>query len=119
MSDLITGNREMFRYDIVWNKQKYTGFLNAKKMPLRAHESICVFYRRLPTYNPQKYYRDIPSWRGKGQRGSLNYDKFHDLDSTGSKDGLRYPLSVIYVDYEADFFKKIDPPCIRRRSRSA
>jgi hypothetical protein len=31
-----------------------TGHLNAKKMPLKAHENILIFYRKLPVYNPQK-----------------------------------------------------------------
>jgi site-specific DNA-methyltransferase (adenine-specific) len=43
-----------FRYDLVWHKNLPTGFLNAKRMPLRAHETISVFYRKLPTYNPIK-----------------------------------------------------------------
>lgn len=51
--DLINANRKMFRYEWVWSKSKAVGFLNANKMPLRAHENILIFYRRLPTYNPQ------------------------------------------------------------------
>ena len=51
--DLINANRKMFRYEWVWEKTVACGFLNAKRMPLRAHENILVFYRRLPTYNPQ------------------------------------------------------------------
>lgn len=51
--DLINANRKMFRYEYVWKKSRACGFLNANKMPLRAHENILVFYRQLPTYNPQ------------------------------------------------------------------
>ena len=51
--DLINANRKMFRYEWVWEKSLACGFFNANKMPLRAHENILVFYRRLPTYNPQ------------------------------------------------------------------
>lgn len=51
--DLINANRKMFRYEWIWHKSLAVGFLNANKMPLRAHENILVFYRRLPTYNPQ------------------------------------------------------------------
>ena len=51
--DLINANRKMFRYEWVWEKSKAVGFLNANKMPLRAHENILVFYRRHGTYNPQ------------------------------------------------------------------
>lgn len=46
-------NLKMLRYEWIWQKNLATGFLNAKKMPLKAHENILVFYKKLPTYNPQ------------------------------------------------------------------
>lgn len=48
-------NIEQLRYEIIWEKTHATGHLNAKKMPLKAHENILVFYEKLPTYNPQKH----------------------------------------------------------------
>ena len=51
---LILENEKNFRYDLVWAKNKVTGFLNAKRMPLRQHENILVFYSRRGTYNVQK-----------------------------------------------------------------
>lgn len=51
--DVVDSNRKLFRYDLVWDKVLTTGFLNANKMPLRRHEQIAVFYKKLPTYNPQ------------------------------------------------------------------
>lgn len=47
-------NLKNLRYEIIWEKTSSTGHLNAKKMPMKAHENILVFYKRLPTYNPQK-----------------------------------------------------------------
>lgn len=52
-SELIVSNRSMYRYEWIWHKTQPTGFLNAKKMPLRAHENIEVFYKGPPVYNPQ------------------------------------------------------------------
>ena len=52
-TDLIQANRKYFRYDLIWAKSNPVGFLNAKRMPLRQHELVLVFYRRLPAYNPQ------------------------------------------------------------------
>jgi len=40
-----------FRYDIIWVKSAPTGFLSAKKMPMRKHEMIYVFYEKLPFYD--------------------------------------------------------------------
>ena len=50
---LIASNMVDFKYCWVWEKAQGTGFGNAKKMPLRAHEDVAIFYRALPTYNPQ------------------------------------------------------------------
>ena len=40
-----------FRYDIVWCKSSPAGFLCAKKMPMRKHEMVYVFYEKLPFYD--------------------------------------------------------------------
>ena len=53
-STLICSNLTMFKYRWVWKKNKYTGFLNAKKQPLRCIEDICVFYNLQCNYYPQK-----------------------------------------------------------------
>lgn len=47
-------NLPWLRYELIWHKTHPTGHLNAKKMPMKAHENILVFYNKLPTYNPQK-----------------------------------------------------------------
>jgi len=48
---LINSNPKNFRYDLVWVKSSGCGFLNAKKMPMKKHEMVYVFYRKLPFYN--------------------------------------------------------------------
>lgn len=50
---LMNSNPKMWRYNLVWDKVLPSGFLNANKMPLRAHEDICVFYQQHPLYHPQ------------------------------------------------------------------
>jgi len=50
---LACSNLKYFKYEWIWEKNKATGHLNAKKMPMKAHENVLVFYRKLPTYNPQ------------------------------------------------------------------
>ena len=53
MAQLMVSQPKNWRYNLVWDKCCATGFLNSKRMPLRRHEDICVFYRSLPTYNVQ------------------------------------------------------------------
>lgn len=52
-SVVVMSNMAGFKYDWVWHKEAGTGLLNAKKQPLRDHESILVFYDSQCTYNPQ------------------------------------------------------------------
>lgn len=93
-AELIMSNRKMFRYKWCWVKNCGTGFLNAHKMPLKAHEDVLIFYQTLPTYNPQ-FVQDKP-WSRKGYTGSRNYQAFRDGLKWYEKksDGKRYPLDV-------------------------
>lgn len=52
-SFLVCSNLRWFRYEMIWRKNKSTGFLNAKKQPLRSHENVLVFYGEQPEYEPQ------------------------------------------------------------------
>jgi len=51
-ADLMKSNERLWKYNFIWEKTTPTGFLNAKKMPLRIHEDICIFYKKPSTYNP-------------------------------------------------------------------
>lgn len=69
-------------------------FLNANRKPLRAHENICVFYKKQPTYNAQK--TDGKPYKSKsGETTSSNFRKFNGNYYTENKDGKRCPLSVL------------------------
>ena len=92
---LIASNMKMFRYCWVWEKSKATGFLNAKKQPLRASEDVVVFYGKQSTYNPQMtegsaYNKGV---RKQQSRGDV-YGAFKQVKV--STDGGRYPRSVQY-----------------------
>jgi site-specific DNA-methyltransferase (adenine-specific) len=57
--DLITSNPKMYKYDIVINKRNVVGHLNSRKMPMRKHELLLVFYKKLPTYNVLEYHKKV------------------------------------------------------------
>ena len=96
-AQLIASNRKMFRYDLIWRKNKSTGFLNANRMPLRQHESILVFYRRLPAYHPQKTTGHAPVNSFTKHTGDgTNYGKTkRGVRGGGQTD--RHPTSVIDI----------------------
>ena len=94
-SVLIASNYKDFKYTMVWEKSKATGYLNAKKQPLRAHEDIVVFYKKQPTYNPQMT-KGTPYDKGKAVRDTEAYGVQTKAVHVKNDDGLRYPRSVIY-----------------------
>lgn len=91
-SALVMSCPEWYRYDWVWEKGNATGFFNAKKMPLRAHESVLVFYDSLPTYNPQKTKDHKRSTAKKKVVESECYGK--DVSKSLYDSTERYPRSV-------------------------
>lgn len=87
-------NLEMLRYEWIWEKSSATGHFNAKKMPLKAHENILVFYRELPTYNFIKTSGHVRKTAHK--RITLNSEVYHDNTQATFYDSTeRYPRSVI------------------------
>ena len=93
-SVLIASNLKEFKYNWVWEKSKATGYLNAKKMPMRAHEDVCVFYRKPPTYNPQMW-ESTPYNKGSAHRPTEVYGKQKEV-LVKNDTGLRYPRTVQY-----------------------
>ena len=93
-SMLRASNIKNFKYDWIWYKPKGTGFLNAKKQPMRNHEVISVFYEKQPLYNPQKTngHKRKQSFRGVHLQTEVYGKTTQDYayDSTE-----RYPQSVI------------------------
>jgi len=77
-----------FRYDLVWVKSAPAGFLSAKKMPMRKHEMIYVFYEKLPFY-------DLSSHKHKfiksGDKGQINGDIYGKADRVDGKKGKYQP----------------------------
>ena len=57
-STLRVSNLKMFKYDWVWQKDKATNHLNAKKQPMRRNEIISVFYAKQCLYQPQLSKKD-------------------------------------------------------------
>lgn len=94
--DKVLGNSnlKMLKYEWIWEKTTATGHLNAKKMPMKAHENILVFYKKLPVYNPQKTYGHTPVHSyTKYQDDGSNYGKTA-VGISGGGSTERYPRSV-------------------------
>ena len=96
-SVLGSSNLKRLRYSWVWEKTQPTGFLNARRMPMKAHEDILVFYDRLPKYNPMKtggHKRKVVMavHQLKCEQGEIyrRHDNYRDYVSTE-----RYPRSVL------------------------
>ena len=95
---LMMSQPKMWRYNLIWDKVRVTGFLNCKRMPMRQHEDIAVFYSELPTYNPQME-ACLPHQRNhsRGPRKDDNtnrcYGQFKDAEPFMSDE--KYPKSIV------------------------
>lgn len=98
---LILSNEKEYRYSLIWNKEHPSGFLNANKMPLRSHEDIIVFYKKLPVYNPQKYQGTKNNAnKGKNKKAIIsknnnNYNDFLIFDNSDEYQNMKFPRSIL------------------------
>jgi site-specific DNA-methyltransferase (adenine-specific) len=96
---LAQSNLKNLRYSLVWEKPNGTNPFQASIMPLKKHEDILVFYRKLPTYNPQMVSGKAYKWnstRSGGEAGSITQSKETPIDNKGT----RYPSSVLHFKQE-------------------
>ncbi len=105
-SALIMSNPKMFRYEIIWNKTFWKEPFAAWKRPMKAHENICLFYNKQPTFNPQytykKPYKDYrKDYKIKSDRYKIEHIWYESVD------WRRNPISVI--DYVNANFKWMHP----------
>lgn len=94
-SIMITSNLKMFRYCLVWEKNKFSDFLNSKRKPMKTNEDIAVFYKKQPTYNPQYWY-STPYTRWNTQTAvdkQSNYGTHK--ENYVQSDGKRLPTTVL------------------------
>lgn len=83
-----------YRYDWIWQKTMPVGFLSCHKMPMKAHENIYVFYKHLPTYNPQMR-QGFKPYKGNANSESVNYNLKIKKYKPTSSNGERFPIDVI------------------------
>lgn len=98
-AELMMSNPKMWRYNLVWDKVLTSGFLNAKRMPLRSHEDICVFYKSTPTYNPQMsvgkpLHGKGVSYKSKELKNNC-YGQFESTEDTRKGSTQKYPRSIV------------------------
>ena len=102
-------NVEWFKYQWVWEKNKATGHLNAKKRPLVAHEDVLVFCEGQTLYAAQGLEEKDTPTLSKGNRGRKGVGSSGDVYGLAARDAVQthtgYPRSVVKfgVDMKAEF----------------
>jgi site-specific DNA-methyltransferase (adenine-specific) len=91
-TQLINSNFKDFKYNIYWHKKQCTGFLNAKKQPLRSVEEIAIFYKKQCVYNPimRKGKKQLKNTGGQ----SSNYNKFTYMPHFSE---IYYPTTMLEI----------------------
>ncbi len=94
-SQLVMSNPKMFKYEWIWEKSRPTGLFTAKKIPMKKHENVLVFYKNTPTYNPIMTKADEDKI---DKRKTLNptFSPYLGVHKNRVKDsGNRYPTSIL------------------------
>ena len=91
-----------FRYDLVWVKSAPAGFLSAKKMPMRKHEMIYVFYEKLPLYDLSSHKHKFIKSGDKDEVGKLYRDGVKRVDGMKGKYDPSLPVSVVNNNHIKD-----------------
>ena len=94
-SMLIISNLKQFKYELIWAKTICSGQLNVKHQPLRAHESILIFYDKIPTYNEQKTTGKPYKISRNAEYSEHNYSS--QKPSVKENDGFRHAKSVLNI----------------------
>lgn len=104
-TDLISSNKKEFKYLYYWDKHLKTGFLNAKKQPLRQVEEIAVFYKKQPVFHPPlkkgKEHFVCKPGRSTQNYGSCNSRPTRKIDT--------YCATTLITDYPKEVFKSGHP----------
>lgn len=96
-SALVMSNPKMFKYDWIWEKDKATGHLNAKKQPMRNIETISVFYSEQCLYNPQFYEKDPRDIR-PAMKKRTNSDVYSNMAADSIRvipNNMGYPKQIL------------------------
>ena len=93
-SKLVMSNLEWFKYEWIWEKNKATGHLDARRKPMRAHENICVFCGETPQYNPQLTIGDPYTNHHVPSKQSPHYSGGDVELYSFRNSGTRFPRSV-------------------------
>lgn len=107
-SKLVASNYKEFKQELIWRKTQGTGHMNCKRMALKNHENILIFYGKQPVYNPQKTkgepYRT--GLRNKNNRVYGDSVYYETINETGD----RYPLSVLDFKYDTKRYHPTQKP---------
>jgi site-specific DNA-methyltransferase (adenine-specific) len=111
-AELMLSNNKLWRYNLIWDKVAKTGFLNANRMPLRQHEDIMLFYKKLCTYNPQMvkcepHKRNHSKGNMKQPQRNNCYGKIIETPTIVTDE--KFPISIISIAKEHENGKFYHP----------
>tara|TARA_R100001224_G_scaffold94396_1_gene63819 strand:- start:1173 stop:1895 length:723 start_codon:yes stop_codon:yes gene_type:complete len=104
---LVNANLKYFKYCWIWDKVTSTGFLNAKKQPMRRYEEICIFYKKQCKYNPIMTARKKAKRTTRSTKTTVYND--YDLNKIRNKTYTeKYPTNIVKVS-NADRTNRLHP----------
>ncbi len=111
-SKLVASNYKEFKQELIWRKTMGTGHMNCKRMALKNHENILIFYAKQPVYNPQMTTGHKPYKAKNISEITQNNNVYGDFKvyETVNTTGERYPLSVLDFKYDTKRYHPTQKP---------
>ena len=100
-SMLVMSNLGMFKYELIWEKDKPSDFAVAKFKTMKYHETVLIFTNGRATYNPQMVIGKPNHSVGKGIRRKNNESGANTATVSNKTDGLKHPKSVLKINRES------------------
>ena len=93
-------NLKYLRYEWIWQKDNASNFLNARRNPMKVHENILIFYRKMPKYQPQMREGYEPYQSARSTKRVDTYMNNYDTTYVSRSSGKRFPISVLPFNSE-------------------
>jgi DNA modification methylase len=94
-SALVSSNPSMFRCEWIWDKENAANFANAKRQPLKQHESVLVFGEGQTIYNPQMVAGKVNHIQGKNSKPNVSETRLISRRVADDLSGMKYPKSIL------------------------
>ena len=109
-SGLVASNPSLFKYELIWQKEKGVNYVTAKKRVMKVHENIQVFYQGQCLYQPQMRPGEPYKRTVRNSTAGSTHPYVPRPTAKNNESGERYPISILQFPRDAHCDKEAHHP---------